>query len=195
MTDLDKKLQDNDVSLIVCGEDYQEAIVRIVKEAERQCGKICYVTLNKPYASLTDLLRKKGIAAERFFFIDGISKRVNDGNSPANCVFVTAPDALTELNIAITRTIEKQRPTILVFDSLSTLLIYLPTNSIIKFTQELTKKMKVNNIRAIFPIIRNKELIDNISMFVDTVVSRKFDGEDEVDPSESQNPEAKENER
>lgn len=167
-----KELGDKQLILLVLpSQKFGEKVMEIVKQYDEQ--KILYVTLNNPHAALMKLYREKGIKTNKTFFIDGISAKTKVDESAPNCIYVSAPEAITQLSIAINKTLGVFKPDQMIFDSLSSLLIYLPVNSIIGFCQSLSTKIKGTSVKAVFPIINNKELIDNISMFVDDVVEWK----------------------
>ena len=141
----------------------------IEKSAEGICSGV-YVTLNNPYSSLLKIFKDYGIREQECFFIDAISSTVKVKVSAENCIFTSSPSALTELSITISSTMQKLKPEILFFDSLSTLQIYLPMNTIVKFSQNLVTKLKENNIKAIFPIIKNDDFTRNMSMFINKII-------------------------
>lgn len=156
------------VLLVLPSRTYGEKVLRLVKQSNHQ--KLLYVTLNNPYTVLVELYKKNGIEKGHCFFIDGISASNKIKRAADDCIFIDSPSALTQLSIAITQVIKTFKPEIMIFDSLSTLLIYLPEKSIIAFQQSLSTKLKGLEVRVLFPILENKELINNISMFVDDVV-------------------------
>ncbi len=59
------------------------------------------------------------------------------------------------------------------FDSLSTLLAYEGSSSIIQFSHNVITKLRINNCKAVFITLKediNSELIKDLYMFVDKVV-------------------------
>ena len=58
MINLAQEMRDNDVVVIVCGEDYKQRLIEAIKEAEKQYKAICYVTSNQSYLNLTKLFKK-----------------------------------------------------------------------------------------------------------------------------------------
>lgn len=166
-----KELEQNKiVMLVVPSRDYPSTLTEIIKQLKDKMEKCLYVTLNNPYASLVASLKKKGLNPNKIFFLDAISATTKLKQEAKNCVFVSKPNALTELSIAIKETLNKLKPKIIIFDSLSSLVIYLPINSIVNFTKDLATKLKETDSEAIFPIIKNEELIKNMGMFINKVV-------------------------
>lgn len=169
MMDIKKELENNNsILLYMPNNAYSESLIKIVKQLSNPGG--LYVTLNNPYTTLAKKFRGEGINPDKFFFIDAISSSVKLESTTENCIFVSGPTALTQLSIAIITFVEKQKPPIIIFDSLSSLIIYLPVKSVIGFTQSMATKFKEHDVKAIFPIIKNEELVKNISMFIDKVI-------------------------
>ncbi len=178
MVELRKELEKNSIIMLVLPSDkYLSVLMGEVAELHKNMSKsqsgLCngvYVTLNNPYSSLLKIFDDYGINGASCFFIDAISSTVKVKTSAENCIFTSSPSALTELSITINSTCQKLKPELLVFDSLSTLQIYLPMNTIVKFSQSLVTKLKDSNIKAIFPIIKNDDFIKNMSMFINKII-------------------------
>jgi len=164
-----ERLVKNQIILLVLPSSaYGENIMQIVEQFDNK--KLLYVTLNTPYNSLVAQYAENKVKINNCFFIDGISASNNINIKADNCIFIASPQALTQLSLAIIRTIKIFEPEMVIFDSLSTLLIYLPEKSIIAFQQSLSTKLRGMGAKALFPILENQELINNISLFVDECV-------------------------
>lgn len=169
MIDVKKELDENNVILLVIpGKSYYPTLIDIVKQLNEEQG--LYVTVNTPYSSLTKTFRKKGINCDKYFFIDAVSATSKSDTSAKNCIFVSSPGTLTELSIAIDELIKNQKPKFIIFDSLSALLIYSKVKSVMQFTQNLSAKIKENNINALFPITKDEALINTTSIFANKVI-------------------------
>lgn len=169
MINIKKELAENNLILLsIPSKSYSGTLTDVIRQLSKELD--LYVTLNNPYNFLVTKLKKEGVNSEKCYIIDTISSSINVKASTKNCTFVTAPNALTELSIAIHKAIKKTSPKVMIFDSLSALLIYLPINSIVEFTQDLVTKLKESNTQAVFPIIKNKEMINHMSMFISKVV-------------------------
>ena len=69
-----------------------------------------------------------------------------------NCRFINNPSNLTDLGIAITEvlnTCSQEKPCIL-FDSVSTMLIYIPSTNISKFIHFVTSKLRLLDSPGVF---------------------------------------------
>lgn len=172
MADLAKEINDNEVLVIVYGEDYQQKLIENIKEAEKQIEKICYVTLNKPYHNLVETFKKNSINLKKFLFIDAITSTVIKPKPADNCLFISSPSALTELNITIDET-AKHSPNLLIFDSLSALLVYQKGPTAIKFVHSIANGLRIHKVKAIFTILKgdvDSVLMKDLGMFADKVI-------------------------
>lgn len=177
MINIKKELDKEDMVLLVLpSKGYSDILTKIVKQLDDEMGGGLYVTLNNPYTVLMKRFRTSGINCDACFFIDAISaEALGAGKEADNCVFVSSPNALTELGIAINTYIKEQKPKVLIFDSLSTLPIYVPNETILKFAQNMTTRIREAGVKAVFPIIGNQELVRSMGMFI----SRTLEWEEE----------------
>ncbi len=137
------------------------------------------VTTNIPSSILTKLYTKKGIPMDRIHFIDAITK-YSLGSIPAevpNTTFTSNPGNLTELGIAISEALKKRKDnTALIFDSVSTLLIYLSSPNISKFIHFITNKIRLLDIKGIYLSAEkglDPLLLAQISSIVDMVMEEE----------------------
>ena len=135
-----------------------------------------YVTINRPYGSLVETLKRNGIDTEKLFFIDCITRTV--GGKPEvteNCLFIASPQNLTELGLALAQAMEmmKERGNkFLLLDSLSTLLIYNNTETVARFSHFLTTKIRLSKLKGIFLLVEreDEDLLSTVSQFCDKVI-------------------------
>ena len=113
--------------------EYQSALINIphgkyndvVSLVPKQLSgkRICYITLNKTYDSLIEIFENENIDITGIAFIDAITKSINKVENTNNCYFISSPQALTELSIAIDAFLTLNFDYI-ILDSITTLLIY-----------------------------------------------------------------------
>lgn len=169
------------VVVIIPNDKYNNYISEIAGEIAGEYSTTCYVSLNKLYKALNKNLDAKQIAKERFFFVDAITKSVIP-NPPSfdNCVYVTSSSALTELSICLNEALSTEAFQCLLFDSLSTLLIYNKSEVVTQFVHDQMGKVMSANCVAIFTCLEgdtNSDLIKNLGMFVDQVIHLGEEGE------------------
>lgn len=177
MADLSLMEKGNVTLILTSAESYMKTIIDALKTLVNKNKYSCvYITINKPYMTLLNILKKNGIDTEKIFFIDLISKMTRTENTEAkNCLFINSPDSLTELSIAITESTKNisGKNKFIFLDSLSTMLIYNQTGTVTRFAHFLIGKMKTESVEMII-ISLEKEmdpiLVSQISTFVDKVI-------------------------
>ncbi len=171
--DLQKELKEKSILVVISSEDYQEALKNIIKVAETEMDRICYVSLNQPYKVLVDTFKERGYDLKKFTFIDGITNTLTQFSSAPNCQFISAPNALTELSIAITKEFRKTNPNLIIFDSLSSLLIYQKGSILIEFVHTIIQTVRLNKGKILFTILNadiESPLMKDLSMFADKII-------------------------
>ncbi|MEK6960443.1 MAG: hypothetical protein AABX47_04680 [Nanoarchaeota archaeon] len=170
--DIKRELIENRILLVIVpSENYNNTILETMRALS---GKdACYVTLNKTSDSLKEIFRKKKIPTENILFIDAISKTIKETPATSErCYYVSSPAAMTEISIIINKVLENRFQYIL-FDSLTSLLVYESKAPVAKFVSSLTNKIRGTKTRAIFFALAVKEqsaLISEAGMFADKVI-------------------------
>lgn len=150
---------------------YNELVYKIIKQVDKK--KICYVTTNKSAESLKKLYKKQKISMSNTIFIDSVLGNKNDDSD--NIYYCSSPEALTELSLVISKFLEHDFEYI-VFDTVTSLLIYNHKDRVAKFLSALTNKIRVHKTKAILlalDISDQSELLEESEMFVDKVVKYK----------------------
>ena len=139
-----------------------------------------YVTVNRPFNSLTELLEKNKIKTKNIFFIDAITLTVvGEAKEVPNCLFINSPNSLTELGIALGEAFKAMKTKddrFIFFDSLSTLLIYNQSKSVTKFAHFLTGRMREWKIKGVLISLQkniDENLIAQVSQFCDRIIEVK----------------------
>lgn len=134
-----------------------------------------YVTVNKPYVALVEQFKKAGISTDRMFFIDAVTKMVGGASKPSeNFLTIGSPQFLTEMSIAVSQAAAAlpKGEKFLIFDSISSLLIYNNAGTVARFLHFLTGKLREWEMRGVFLAVDTevKEILPYISQFVDDTV-------------------------
>ena len=164
-------IKDNQIALFVISKsDYTDILMDITKVIVAQSEAVGYVTINRPYNNVIMQLDKEGVKHDKFFFVDAITSTVQTPQEVSNCVFVAAPDALTDLSLAISQTLNSAE--IIVFDTMSTLAVYQDVGSVLKFMHNVVTKLRVANKKGALIALKedSEQLVKDMHMFVDKVV-------------------------
>lgn len=134
-----------------------------------------YVTLNKPYHTMKKNLEKV-IDLRMLIFIDAITKSTGGKiENPGECLYLDSIQNLTDLGIAIDQAIRAipNDDKFIIFDSLSTLLVYSQAGSVSKFIHFLTGKVRALGVSGILLSLaygEEDEFLSQLSMFCDNTI-------------------------
>ena len=162
------------VSVIVPTDNYEEVNMHILNRFIGEEDKHgIYITLNRPYDNIIELMKKDKIDIKKLSFIDCISKEIKKTKGNVDCIFVRSPADLTEIAVALDDLFERNKHGFIFFDSLDTLLFYNKLDRVIKFIHFITGKMRIYDIKGILLGLHEKtteELIGEIAPFTDKII-------------------------
>jgi hypothetical protein len=168
--DVEKELLNNKTLLIVLPSSrYSQSVLKIAKKLTGK--KVLFITLNKTYPFVEELLNKNGCDTKYCFFIDAISSALKNVKKQKKCYFLKNPSALTELSIAISESMGKFE--YVIFDSISTLMIYNNPSSVEKFVSSITNKLRTGGLKSVFFILEGEKSLKAMSMFFENVLEPK----------------------
>jgi hypothetical protein len=141
------------------------------------------VSANKPYLTVEESYRNSGIL-DKIIFVDCASRLAGDNPSGERVVLINNPADLTQLTISIVKIIERfGGRKFLVFDSLTTLLIYSKLDPLTQFAHSLGLIMKTKRVTCFFLAVdqeATKEMLKFLSSIADNYVHLKVNREGEV---------------
>ncbi|MCL7410772.1 MAG: hypothetical protein M8350_03035 [Methanosarcinaceae archaeon] len=177
---IDEALKDETepgISLVLTtAKKYNEANVTLTEYMVNTKGiPGVYVTLNKPYRTMIKNLDGK-VDLRMLIFIDAITKSTGGKiNKEDECLYLDTMQNLTDLGVAIDQAIRAipNDEKFLLFDSLSTLLIYSQVGSVSKFIHFLTGKIRALGVNGILLSLvhgEEDEFLSQLSMFCDQTI-------------------------
>ncbi|MCK5548335.1 MAG: CBS domain-containing protein, partial [Thermoplasmata archaeon] len=167
---LKSETQNNQVlTFLIPNSLYPMDSISIIKAVSKAIPKLLYVTVNKPYFSLVETLKNKGVKTDEFYFIDASS---GDTGTPKGKNFekVSGQSDMTEIMVAIEKNLKTKRYSGVVFDSISTLLAYQNEEMVIRFAHSLINKLREMNVKGIFLCTKEDlktNLMKNLNMLAD----------------------------
>jgi hypothetical protein len=167
-------LSSNQVVLLVIPQiGGYNAILAILKELMNQ--KICYITMNKATSYLIENLTKNNLPIENFFFIDAISASFKDVKEDKNSLFVSSPSDLVELSVTINEVITRQMFDAIIFDSLSSIIVYHRNNvpALSKFIANNVHAAYEKKCKLFFVCLEKdlkSEVLINNAHFIDEII-------------------------
>jgi len=172
--DSNKILESKVACIILPGNNFNKELLKIVEKIKNK--KVVYVTLNKGVDVVIESLKKNKINTKNFFFVDCVSKTIIQPKPMKNCQFISSPNALTELSLAIDKCINSGFSVILI-DSLSTFMVYHQPNIIIHFFHNLSNKIRNEEEENLILTISNKdkdsEVFKKMEIIVDKIMEIK----------------------
>lgn len=164
--------------LLLEEKQYEMELKDIVKNIGETKTKICYVCLSKPYKDVIEDLKRMGVNTKNFFFIDILSSHYLKPKPVKNCIFLEAPPELVSIRLAIEKVIMEKKCSVIIFDTISSLLIYQESYSIVRFTHEIMTDKMQEKTKKIYIVLKgsglpggeNQGMIKDLCMFADTTV-------------------------
>lgn len=177
----DKKI----ILFIIPNTTYQSELLQISKSVADNYDRIAYISVNRPTENIREIFREENIDTKKFLFIDAISKGVKPDITDHGILFINSPKNFEKFKTELNQILDKEKVECLIFDSLSTLLVYQDQNNIIKFAHDLITKLMIAKASGIFSCLSedvDSAVINDISMFVDEVVD--ISKEEETKPKD-----------
>jgi len=173
-----KKLKSNFIVGVVTSSDkYEEVNLHILNDLVNIKGATgSYITVNRPYVNMIEILKSRNIDTDKMHFIDCITKTLGSKlPKNKNVEFVDSPSSLTSIGIALHKYVtgSEDKNRFLHVDSISTLCVHNDVNSIIKFVHYLTGKMRLFGLKGILISLHeetDKKLISELSQFCDKMI-------------------------
>lgn len=148
----------------------------LLYSAAQKFNKICYVTISKPSHTFSTFFKVNKINPDKFFFIDCITKSVVKGTKKEkNTVFVSGPNDFRGIEKAIRKVLllQQQQVDLLIFDSLSSLLVYEKEIFITRFLHALTAMIKGFHGKSVFIVLQkdvDMDMARNIGLTMDKTI-------------------------
>lgn len=169
------------VMVLLNEQQYNQKLGDLIKNIEKNHAKICYVSLSKPYATIIEYLKENNLDVDKFFFIDVLSSHYQKQKPAENCIFIEGPDKLISIQTAISKAIATKNCSAIIFDTVSSLLMYEQIHDIIRFTHQLTIEKKQQDVNKIYIVLKEnanlasyyETLIKDIDMFTDKTIDLK----------------------
>ncbi|MGD0080505.1 MAG: hypothetical protein ABSB80_07665 [Methanoregula sp.] len=151
--------------------------IEIIREISSLGYHTVVVTTNFPYSILSKLYAESGVDLSTVSFIDAVTRHSigNAENIPGLVRYINNPANLTDLGIAVTGALKENsgKKVCILYDSISTMLIYISSANISKFIHFVTNKLRLMDISGVFLAAEkglDPMLLSQLTTFVDTVI-------------------------
>lgn len=171
MDSIDEILAGGDAGLVVLAETSAEVIQDCTPDLVRKLTEkeynVVIITINNPSTILKKSYIKLGIDVGKVFFIDSITKYALGGypaDKDENMFFVSHPGNLTDIGIELNKSLGRLegKKICVIIDSINTMLIYTPSQTLIKFIHFLSNKLRLLHCLGIYICIGGS--MDNLLM-------------------------------
>jgi hypothetical protein len=162
--------------IVAQAENVHDMNLAVMKNIVRSSCTPLIVTVNKPQKVLVKMYGKEGIPPESYYVVDAVTQYSGGECPPSPRIrYVNNPANLTDLGIAITETLKKMPAgkKCILFDSVSMLLIHMPSATTSKFLHFVVNKLKLDDIHGIFLSVEkglDPVVMSQMSAFVDRVM-------------------------
>jgi hypothetical protein len=151
--------------------------IDLIREISAHDYHTVVITTNFPYSILAKLYAGQGIDMNKVSFIDAVTRNSigSAENIPGVVRFINNPANLTDMGIAVTEALKDHsgKKVCILYDSISTMLIYLSSPNISKFIHFVTNKLRLMDISGVFLAVEkglDPMLMTQLTTFVDTVI-------------------------
>jgi len=165
-------------------EGKREFIENYAKNAIKENKTLLFVLTDKNPEQLKQELLKDKIFFKNIYFVDCYSQQAGlNCQKSENVKYVSGPLALNEISIAISdfqrEFLKKEMPHLIIFDSISTLLMYSNAEAIARFLQVFIAKTKNLEGEVVFTIeqgMHDEKAVVTIEHLMDSVIEVKKEG-------------------
>ncbi len=169
-----KNMKNSVILATVQAKNYQKTNINIIKYLTKDMGiPGVYVTLNKPYTAIKNILKETKVDTRLILFIDAITKTVGGKTKKTKeCLFIGTPENLSDISLAMDQAVTSLpgHEKFLFFDSLNTLLLYNEVRTVARFIHFLAGKMRTWKVKGIIVSLQkkgNEDLINELTQFCD----------------------------
>lgn len=149
---------------------YNAQIVRLTKHISEEHEKVCYVTLNKTFNALYDILSKEGINLEQFHFVDLITPRILRQKHYEQCSYIDSLANLSDFADVLLNLIKMHNVEHVIFDSISSFLVYKGDKEVQGFNNYVLSFLEELNVGITLFVLKedeNRGAVKQLEMMAD----------------------------
>jgi len=173
-----EELAKNQIFLILTSAgNIRDRNIEIIRDLSALGYHSVVITTNFPYSILRKLYEQGGVDLTKVSFIDAVTRNSfgSAEDIPGVVRYINNPANLTDMGIAVTEVLKEHHSgkVCILYDSISTLLIYLSSPNISKFIHFVTNKLRLMEISGVFLAVEkglDPMLMTQLTTFVDTVI-------------------------
>lgn len=139
-----------------------------------------YMTTMKGYPELVSIFTQSGLDPSKIYFVDVVSKMYGlEPKETPNCEYISSPINTQSISNAITTFLGRitGKKKFLIFDSLTTILLYNSLPRIVEFATTLSEYLKSQHVEGVLVMLStakgstNDKLISALGPVIDDIIS------------------------
>lgn len=150
---------------------YQEALLEVLRYFSERFGTGLYITMNKPCATLVEYFGRAGIK-DKLVFLDSITNIPEQETEV--CCFLGRMRELSDISMGVSKMVSGRKGIrFVLFDSVSTLLIYNDPKSVARFCHVCAERLRSWGLPAAFVSVEvgeGMDMIAQLAQFCDAYV-------------------------
>ncbi len=175
MKELEEMPQHFTTLLLLEPTSYSRVNVQLIKYLLKKAKSPgIYITLNKSFSHLNEVMKNEKMDSGKIFFIDAITRGTGRTETKSeNCVYIESPNDLVGISVEVDNAVKKLGKNsvgFLVFDSVSTLLIYNNREAVEKFIHSIIGRVRETRTKGVFLMVKSDQhsgIKDALSQFCD----------------------------
>lgn len=142
----------------VPGESYMDGLVGLVTDLLGDGSAGIVVNASRPYRTLTEAFRGRGVDLDRLYFVDCISRLVKaDAEETDRAIFLDSPTMLEMIAMGVDHYMDEAAPGgFVLFDSYGTLVTYNNFQLVYEFTNFLANKLRLRDLRGVLVVVEGE---------------------------------------
>jgi hypothetical protein len=146
--------------------DIQQELIKLNKRTG-------YLILERPFKEVKRELENKKANPDNFFFVDIYTAGKETPPIVDNCIFISSPEALTEIRVAISTLYAEKNRELIFIENIGEMIKSHDIFFLTRFINNLILKAEGLNRKLILLIVKEentRHLIKDIAMFADKVI-------------------------
>jgi len=160
------------VVISISSKNYTQLITNLNKDLSTKYHKILMISLNRSADALIKDFKSHGISTLKYSFIEVFPARSKIVKTSSRHIHIASPQSLTELAVTIRNRVDTEKPDLVLFDSISTLLIYNDQMSTLRFLHTIMTMMRLKDPKVLYFAVDGdvQRIIKTIVLFADAVI-------------------------
>lgn len=159
---------------MIGGSRYNTEVLNLAKSASMKYKRVCYATFNKTHSAMVKKFNslRPQINPDVFYFVDAITPRVFKTKESERCIFLDSLDDPQAVAKKILAFVKKNRLEYVIFDSVSSFLVYKDDKEAMVFFNYLLSSLEELGVGIMLTVLYEdfeRPLVKQLKMRTDHV--------------------------